>query len=176
MNHPRVVSRADWVVARKELLAKEKESTRQRDALSAERRKLPMVKIEKEYVFDGPNGAINLRDLFDGRRQLVIYHFMFDPSWEEGCKSCSPLDGQYRRWHRSSRRPRHVLCGRLPRPTRQKLPAEAIKTYQPYWALAAHLLRRMARGDEAAAACSRAIGLCEDEAAREFLAREAGAD
>ena len=91
MNHPRVVSRADWVVARKELLAKEKESTRQRDALSAERRKLPMVKIEKEYVFDGPNGATNLRDLFDGRRQLVIYNFMFDPNWEEGCKSCSHL-------------------------------------------------------------------------------------
>ena len=59
--------------------------TRQRDALSAERRKLPMVKVEKAYVFDGPNGATNLRDLFDGRRQLVIYHFMFDPSWDEGC-------------------------------------------------------------------------------------------
>jgi predicted dithiol-disulfide oxidoreductase (DUF899 family) len=83
MNRPIVASRADWLVARKILLAKEKESTRQRDALSAERRKLPMVKIES------PNGAINLRDLFDGRRQLVIYHFMFDPSWDEGCKSCS---------------------------------------------------------------------------------------
>jgi predicted dithiol-disulfide oxidoreductase (DUF899 family) len=91
MNRPIVASRADWLVARKILLAKEKESTRQRDALSAERRKLPMVKIEKEYVFEGPNGATNLRDLFDGRRQLVIYHFMFDPSWEEGCKSCSHL-------------------------------------------------------------------------------------
>ncbi len=89
MNRPIVASRADWLVARKELLAKEKESTRQRDALSAERRKLPMVKIEKMYVFDGTNGATNLRDLFDGRRQLVIYHFMFDPSWDEGCKSCS---------------------------------------------------------------------------------------
>ena len=91
MNHPRVVSHAEWLVARKALLAKEKESTRQRDALSAERRSLPMVKIEKEYVFEGPNGRTSLRDLFDGRRQLIIYHFMFDPSWDEGCKSCSHL-------------------------------------------------------------------------------------
>lgn len=91
MNRPIVASRADWLVARKILLAKEKESTRQRDALSAERRKLPMVKIEKEYVFDGPNGATNLRDLFKGRQQLIVYHFMFEPSWEEGCKSCSFL-------------------------------------------------------------------------------------
>jgi predicted dithiol-disulfide oxidoreductase (DUF899 family) len=89
MNHPKIVSRAEWLVARKELLIKEKESTRQRDALSAERRKLPMVKIEKEYVFDGPNGRTNLRDLFEGRRQLIVYHFMFDPSWDEGCPSCS---------------------------------------------------------------------------------------
>jgi predicted dithiol-disulfide oxidoreductase (DUF899 family) len=89
MDRPRIVSRAEWLVARKELLAKEKEFTRQRDALSAERRKLPMVKIEKEYIFEGPNGRTNLRDLFGPRRQLVIYHFMFDPSWDEGCKSCS---------------------------------------------------------------------------------------
>ncbi len=89
MNHPNVVSRAEWLVARKELLAKEKEFTRQRDTLSAERRKLPMVKIEKEYVFEGPNGRTNLRDLFGDHHQLIVYHFMFDPSWDEGCKSCS---------------------------------------------------------------------------------------
>jgi len=89
MNRPNVVSQAKWLVARKELLAKEKESTRQRDALSQERRKLPMVKVEKDYVFEGPNGPTNLRDLFEGHRQLIVYHFMFDPSWEEGCKSCS---------------------------------------------------------------------------------------
>jgi predicted dithiol-disulfide oxidoreductase (DUF899 family) len=83
------VSRAEWLVARKELLKSEKEFTRQRDALSAERRKLPLVKIEKEYIFEGPSGRVKLRDLFGSRSQLIIYHFMFDPSWEEGCKSCS---------------------------------------------------------------------------------------
>jgi len=90
-DRPRAVSRAEWLVARKEFLKKEKEFTRQRDALSAERRKLPMVKIEKEYVFEGPKGRANLRDLFGNHDQLIIYHFMFDPSWEEGCKSCSHL-------------------------------------------------------------------------------------
>src|SRR5579872_1581425 len=91
MNRPKVVSRTEWLVARKELLAKEKESTRQRDALSAERRALPMVKIEKEYALEGPNGRTNLRDLFGNYGQLIIYHFMFDPSWDQGCKSCSHL-------------------------------------------------------------------------------------
>ncbi|HKA55777.1 MAG TPA: DUF899 domain-containing protein [Candidatus Binatia bacterium] len=89
MERPKVVSRAEWLVARKELLAKEKEATRQRDALSAERRKLPMVKIEKEYVFEGPNGRTSLRDLFGQHHQLIVYHFMFAPEWDEGCKSCS---------------------------------------------------------------------------------------
>jgi predicted dithiol-disulfide oxidoreductase (DUF899 family) len=89
MDRPGVVSRAEWLVARKKLLAKEKESTRQRDALSAERRQLPMVKIEKEYVFDAPGGKETLADLFDGRSQLIVQHFMFGPGWEEGCPSCS---------------------------------------------------------------------------------------
>jgi predicted dithiol-disulfide oxidoreductase (DUF899 family) len=89
MNHPTVVSQAEWLAARKELLAREKEFTRWRDELSAERRKLPMVKVEKEYIFDGPTGPTTLADLFDGRRQLIIYHFMFDPDWDEGCKGCS---------------------------------------------------------------------------------------
>lgn len=89
MELPKIVSRAEWLAARKELLAKEKESTRQRDALSSERRKLPMVKIDKEYIFDGPNGRTSLRDFFGGHPQLIVYHFMFDPSWDEGCKSCS---------------------------------------------------------------------------------------
>lgn len=91
MELPRVASQAEWLAARKDLLSKEKESNRQRDALSAERRKLPMVKVEKEYIFDGPNGRVRLRDLFGNHRQLIIYSFMFDPSWEEGCKSCSHL-------------------------------------------------------------------------------------
>ena len=84
-----VVSREDWIAARKELLTKEKESTRLRDQLSAERRTLPWVKVEKPYVFDGPEGKETLADLFDGRSQLVIYHFMFGPEWKEGCPSCS---------------------------------------------------------------------------------------
>jgi predicted dithiol-disulfide oxidoreductase (DUF899 family) len=89
MEMPKVVSREAWLRARKELLVKEKEWNRQRDALSAERRELPMVRIEKEYVFEGRNGRRTLGDLFEGRRQLLVYHFMFDPDWEEGCKMCS---------------------------------------------------------------------------------------
>ncbi len=89
--YPSVVSRAEWLGARKELLAKEKDLTRHRDAVNAERRRLPMVRIDKEYVFDGPEGKVRLLDLFEGRRQLVVYHFMFDPSWDEGCPNCSFL-------------------------------------------------------------------------------------
>jgi predicted dithiol-disulfide oxidoreductase (DUF899 family) len=89
IDSPRIVSRAEWLAARKALLVKEKEASRARDALSAERRKLPMVRIEKDYVFEGPNGRRTLADLFEGRRQLLVYHFMFDPEWDEGCKSCS---------------------------------------------------------------------------------------
>jgi predicted dithiol-disulfide oxidoreductase (DUF899 family) len=91
MDRPRIVSRDEWTAARKELLKKEKEFNRQRDALSAERRELPWVKVDKEYVLEDPRGRASLRDLFDGRRQLIVYHFMFDPSWEDGCKSCSYL-------------------------------------------------------------------------------------
>ena len=89
IDYPRVVPHAEWLEARKALLAKEKEATRARDALSAERRTLPMVRIEKEYVFEGPKGRRTLGDLFEGRRQLLVYHFMFDPAWDEGCPSCS---------------------------------------------------------------------------------------
>ena len=84
-----VVSREEWLVARKALLAKEKELTRLGDRISAERRALPWVKLEKEYVFNGPNGRETLADLFDGRSQLVVYHFMFGPGWKEGCHGCS---------------------------------------------------------------------------------------
>ena len=89
MNLSEVVSREDWVVARKELLAREKELTRQRDALSADRRRLPMVEIEERYVFEGPEGAATLLDLFEGRRQLIVQHFMFGPNWDAGCPSCT---------------------------------------------------------------------------------------
>lgn len=90
-DHPPIVSQAEWLAARRALLAKEKEFTRQRDALSAERRKLPCVQVEKEYAFEGSDGRVNLHDLFGKQRQLIVYHFMFDPEWEEGCKSCSFL-------------------------------------------------------------------------------------
>src|SRR5215467_14314865 len=91
MTYPRIVSRDEWRAARAELLTKEKEATRARDRLNAERRRLPMVKIDKDYRFEGPNGTARLLDLFDGRRQLIIYHFMFDPSWDDGCPSCTNL-------------------------------------------------------------------------------------
>ena len=91
MNHNPIVSRDEWLVARKHLLAKEKELTRQRDELSRQRRELPWVKVEKPYVFDGPDGKETLADLFAGRSQLIVYHFMFAPGWEEGCRSCSFL-------------------------------------------------------------------------------------
>jgi predicted dithiol-disulfide oxidoreductase (DUF899 family) len=87
--HPKTVSRAEWLVARKKLLIKEKEMTRARDELSAERRQLPWVRVEKEYLFDTVNGEKDLADLFDGRTQLVVQHFMLGPGWEEGCVGCS---------------------------------------------------------------------------------------
>jgi predicted dithiol-disulfide oxidoreductase (DUF899 family) len=88
MQHP-VVSRDEWLAARKELLAKEKELTRLRDRLAAERRALPWVKIEKKCVFEGPDGKETLADLFAGRSQLIVKHFMFGPGWKEGCVGCS---------------------------------------------------------------------------------------
>lgn len=89
-NRP-VVSRAEWIEARKKLLAKEKALTRQRDALAAERRQLPWVRMEKSYEFTGPSGKETLAQLFAGRSQLFVYHFMFGPDWDEGCPSCSML-------------------------------------------------------------------------------------
>jgi predicted dithiol-disulfide oxidoreductase (DUF899 family) len=89
MDLPPVVSQAEWQAARDELLAKEKEVTRAHDALAAERRRLPRVLIDKPYVFDGPNRKASLLDLFEGRRQLLLYHFMFGPNQEQGCDGCS---------------------------------------------------------------------------------------
>jgi len=88
LNYPPIVSRDEWLVAREALLIKEKEATRARDRLNAERRRLPMVKIDKDYFFEGPNGRVSLLDLFEGRRQLILYHFMFGPDWDEGCPVC----------------------------------------------------------------------------------------
>ena len=110
-----IVSREEWLAARKALLLKEKELTRQRDALHAERRRLPMTRVEKPYVFDGPDGSARLLDLFEGRRQLIVYHFMFDPDWEEGCPSCSLLvDNLGHLAHLHARDTTLVLVSRAP--------------------------------------------------------------
>lgn len=119
-----VVSGAEWLVARKDLLTREKEFTRQRDALSAARRQLPMVKVEKDYVFEGPNGKQTLADLFDGRSQLIVYHFMLGPGWGEGCKSCSYLADHFdgANWHLPHRDVMFAVVSRAPFPE--------IKAYQ----------------------------------------------
>ena len=89
--HPKVVSHDEWLTARKHFLAQEKEFTHLRDELSRKRRELPWEAVEKPYTFEGSNGKQTLADLFAGRSQLVVYHFMFGPGWSEGCKSCSYL-------------------------------------------------------------------------------------
>jgi predicted dithiol-disulfide oxidoreductase (DUF899 family) len=94
MKLPPVVSQAEWEAAREALLGKEKEATRARDALAAERRRLPRVRIEKNYAFEGPDGEASLLDLFEGRRQLILYHFMFGPNQEVGCDGCSMVVDQ----------------------------------------------------------------------------------
>jgi len=89
MENHRIVSRKEWIEARKQHLEKEKELTRLRDELNAQRRSLPWVRVDKEYVFEGPGGKESLKELFAGKSQLVIQHFMFGADWEAGCKSCS---------------------------------------------------------------------------------------
>jgi predicted dithiol-disulfide oxidoreductase (DUF899 family) len=91
MNPSKIVSAEQWTLARKQLLAKEKELTRQKDELAQERRALPWVRVEKSYAFQGPGGEQTLSDLFAGRSQLAVYHFMLGPGWKEGCPSCSLL-------------------------------------------------------------------------------------
>ena len=95
-DHP-IVSHEDWIAARKAFLKKEKDFTRLRDEISRERQALPWERVEKVYAFDGPGGTETLADLFDGRSQLLVYHFMFDTDWDEGCKSCSLLADHYER-------------------------------------------------------------------------------
>ena len=89
MQPHKIVSRQEWIEARKGLMAREKELTRARDALSEDRRNMPWVKVDKDYVFDGPHGKVGLADLFKGRPQLVVQHVMFAPEWDAACKSCS---------------------------------------------------------------------------------------
>ena len=116
---PKVVSQAEWQAAREELLVKEKAATRARDALAAERRRLPMVRIDKDYVFEGPAGKASLVDLFDGRRQLILYHFMFAPDvdgWPAaGCPGCSMVVDQVGHLaHLHARDTSFVLVSRAP--------------------------------------------------------------
>src|SRR5438552_7058253 len=116
LNPSKVVSRDEWLIARKDLLTREKELTRLRDEVSRHRRELPWVKIDKDYVFDGPDGKETLADLFDGRSQLIVYHFMLGPGWEEGCKSCSYLADHFdgANWHLPHRGVTLVVISRAP--------------------------------------------------------------
>ena len=89
MSLPNVATRDEWLKARTKLLRAEKTMTEQRDRLNTQRRNLPMVEVTKDYQFDGPDGVASLRDMFEGHRQLTVYHFMFAPEWDEGCPSCT---------------------------------------------------------------------------------------
>jgi len=89
MSLPKIVSPEEWEAARRDLLLEEKQATKDRDRLNAERRELPMVEVTKAYAFEGPDGSASLLDLFEGRPQLIVYHFMFHPDWDEGCPSCT---------------------------------------------------------------------------------------
>lgn len=125
MDGLKIVSRDEWMAARKSLLAREKELTRARDALNAERRRLPAVRIDKPYSFEGPAGRASLADLFDGRRQLLVYHFMFDADdppagksgapWDEGCPGCSHFaDNMPHLSHLHARNTTFVMVSRAP--------------------------------------------------------------
>lgn len=115
-DNPRIVPPAEWLAARRELLKKEKEFSRLRDELSRQRRELPWEKVEKQYVFEGPNGKETLADLFGGKSQLIIYHFMFGPDWKEGCPSCSFLADHFEGSlpHLTARDVRFAVVSRAP--------------------------------------------------------------
>lgn len=113
--HPPLASSADWRTQRLRLLELEKEVTRQHDRLAAERRRLPMIRIDKDYRFDGPEGKQPLHDLFGGKRQLIVYHFMFDPSWDKGCPGCTGyVDALGDLSMLADRQTRFVLISRAP--------------------------------------------------------------
>src|SRR6202047_5125916 len=118
MQSKKIVSREEWIEARKAHLGHEKEYTRARDRLSEERRALPWVKVDKTYVFDGSNGKATLSDLCAGRSQLVVQHFMFAPDWSEGCKSCSFWADGFERMipHLAARDTTLVAISRAPLP------------------------------------------------------------
>ncbi|HEX2127029.1 MAG TPA: DUF899 domain-containing protein [Thermoleophilaceae bacterium] len=122
---PPIVSREEWLAARVRLLEREKELTRARDALNGERRRLGMVRVEEDYVFEGPAGRVRLPDLFEGRRQLVVQHFMFDPGWDDGCPSCSWAADEV-----SEGRLRHLHEGDTSFAAVSRAPIEKIEDYR----------------------------------------------
>lgn len=119
MSLPEIVPTDQWLTARRDLLAREKDLTRQRDALNADRRRLPMVRVTEDYRFTGPDGEATLLDMFQGRRQLVVQHFMFDPDWDAGCGGCTAgadeiSDGLLR--HLNARETSFAAIARAPYP------------------------------------------------------------
>ena len=117
MSLPDVVTREQWLEARRQLLAQEKEYTRKHDALNADRRRLPMARVEQEYMFEGPDGPVTLAELFGGKRQLIVQHVMFGPDWEQPCPGCSAsIDemSQGMRDHLATRETAFVLTSRAP--------------------------------------------------------------
>jgi predicted dithiol-disulfide oxidoreductase (DUF899 family) len=132
MSLPEIVSRERWRAARAELLVKEKAATRARDALNAERRGLPMVEVDEEYVFEGGDGKVTLLDLFEGRHQLIVYHFMFAPEWDTGCRSCSAfLDQIGHLAHLAARGTSFAAVSRAPYP--KLLPFKARMGWMVPW-------------------------------------------
>src|SRR6266536_2390845 len=119
MDLPKVVSAEEWNEANKRILSKEKEMTRQSDALAAERRRQPIMRVEKSYQFQGPNGNVTLLELFEGRRQLFVYHFMFGPNQEVGCDGCSMLVDQIS--HLAHLHPRNTSLALVSRAPIEKL-------------------------------------------------------
>jgi len=122
MNLPPIVSQTEWQKARDALLAEEKDATRARDALAAQRRRLPRVRIDKDYVFDGPDGKTALPDLFEGRRQLLLYHFMFGPNQDAGCDGCSMfIDQVGHPAHLHARNTSFAIVSRAPIAARERV-------------------------------------------------------
>lgn len=130
---PEIVSMDEWLSALEQQVDREKAFTRARDELNARRRRLPMVRIEKEYSFVGPTGKVNLIDLFDGRRQLIVYHFMFAPEWQAGCDGCSwVVDAMTHPAHLNARDTSIVLISRAPLDKLQRY-QERMEWQHPKW-------------------------------------------
>jgi len=134
----KVVSQQEWLGARKKLLLKEKKFSKLRDTLNLQRRKLPWVKVEKEYVFNGPTGEVTLADLFGGKSQLIIYHFMFGPGWGEGCEHCSFWADHFDSVN--------IHIGQRARPDRQR-PRRKPRRYAGLGALSRRIQTHQVKGD-----------------------------